>query len=187
MAIETLKSEELTMTTGKGSKKRDLVIMNYSHSIAHADLLPALGNHITKKYSPGSSTDTPFGLRPVSMELTLVRATAVSNNYGVAVMSVSSHEVTTSLNSGLLSGVGIYEANFVTDPGGLFPNEMMTMKNERRVFDPDTTRILTMPELYLSASVFCEDGADVWVSQRYVFEKIKLTKNEYMEKLIRNI
>lgn len=175
-----------TYTIGKGSKKKDLIVIGQTDDIPSADT-STLGVFLSEKYDTGASTDDPFGIRLVSMEFNIGDNSVFSAvRYVNATMSVTSRMVGTTTSGGRNLGQKETLFAFGTPADTAMRNTIADNGYYRQEYREDYTRMIVLSEMYLNFSFFSPTN-DFKVSRRWTFEKVKLTKNEYLEKIVRNL
>ena len=175
------------ITVGTGRNKKDLIHVHLKHDIPAGDADP-LGLHLKHATETGSTSDDTFGLKLVSLQATATCKTVAlatrSMGFAVAVGTVSTSDEET-------AAYAIHNPKVISVIGHSEP-----MRNDMNCrqpvylgqkFDPDYQRVFVLPEVQVS-TFFSAQNTEGWVlSVRATFEKVKVTKQEYLEKMLRNI
>jgi len=176
------KSSVESLTIGKGAKKEELVIISMTDE--WSGISPSsVGNDY--EHDTGASSDNPFGLVLVSLSAVVAgsaTSTGTVNNvkcvFGATtdVIDPASHiSLLDNVNSGVIDSVLMSKqlSNSMADAQGSY--------QESR-----NNKIIVMPKIHVGY-VLSSSVSSVNLYMKAVFKKVKLTKNEYLEKLVRNI
>jgi hypothetical protein len=179
MATYTESSNVTSMTIGKGAKKRDLIMVGIRHDFTSKS--PTV-EYFDYEYDSGASSDDPFGLRVESIRVLVAgdyNASATKEfgmNLGISKDAiVSSNQPADASNGGMFHNVSLADA---------LSNGFADIA-EKSVYDFNG-RIITTPKVHIGYDLSAET-VNLDVNIFVTFEKVKLTKNEYLEKLVRNI
>lgn len=186
MALNTTVTKE-TITIGKGRTKKDLVIVHVENDIVSENIRG--GAHMKASFETGASSDDTFGLRLVSMQgmfrsdsVFAASDTGVALGLSVGLVSASDDEtgVPALNNQKVLSSVS-------SDPV-VIPTNCRALVPVYAEFVPDNTRIVVLKDVHLDCYASATPATlNAKFNARFVFEKVSVTKQEYLDKMIRNI
>jgi hypothetical protein len=176
-----------TVSIGKGKGVKNLIEVNVRDAVVESTTSGIFLNH---DFASSATSDDPYGLRLISMEMNIEAYTLSSSDYYFsAAMSIGTKEVAGSssdprnyTNDGFFDRL-VSGEHYATQVKNEIPGQFMMRKEPRE----DLSRIIVLNDIKLGAYFIAAGAGGVTINRQYVFEKVKLSKNEYMEKLVRNI
>lgn len=183
------RTKEQSFVIGKGTKKRELFDIRLAYESYDADEIINDGGFDVYTFNTGATLDTPFAMRLLQMEITCGSYTANSAvTYATGTAWVGAEEFTPT--NGKCAKIAAY--GNVVERTGFYREYMEASTGQHGVvlhkehFDEAKTRVIAVPDIQLGIGAYSQDVAGDnhldW-GFRFVFEKVKMTKAEYMEKL----
>ncbi len=182
---------ESTTTVGKGKNKKDIVEVVFAYNVV-VDTQQGANDGSNEQYlfNTGSSIDNPYGLMLRRMEMSISQRDATDFQTAVAANMYVTDD--------LADDFGYYGVderlhkvdNVLSRPRFVFvTNVGQVLQSVRNYTSEDFRKIFVGNELALNTSQTVSagtgeaSGTEIIFLHKYVFEKVKLTKNEYLETL----
>lgn len=171
---------------GKARTKKEIVKQGIQYLIPAADT-SVNGIFMSQELVTGSSSDDTFGLRLVDIEVVATTDGAPGSQKYLGLGVVVATKAAESFNDIVHIGDREEIVDGVHSQGMILRNTAQDVYSMRREYDQEFSRILVGPRLYVNTGFSSQGVEDYEIGIRVRFEKVSVTKQEYLDKLLRDL
>lgn len=171
---------------GKARSKKEIVRQGLQYFVPAADT-SVNGIHLSHELVTGSSSDDTFGLRIVDIDVVVTTDGAPGSQKFIGMGVVVSTKAAESFDDIVHLGDREEIVDGVHSQGMILRNTAQDVNSMRKEFNPEYSRILVGPRLYINTGFSSQGVEDYEIGIRVRFEKVSVTKQEYLDKLLRDL